>query len=499
MYIVHVASELNPVAKVGGLADVVYGLSKELVKNGHQVEIIIPYYDTIDFSVLKNLRVETRELWSFEGAARFNNTFWQADLENLKIILMHPHHANFYFTRGTIYGCIDDNDRFIYFSRAVMEYLFKTGRSPDILHLHDWQVALMAPLYKEMYIPLGLKIGGIVLTIHNLEHQGKCEPFNLTKAGLKGENFLTPELMQDPYMKTNINLLKGGIVYSDAITTVSPNYEKEIKTKSGGCGLDKALNLYNFKLKGILNGIDEDFWNPRIDPYLVKNFETHDIETSTKIRTVIEAKEKNASHIRKTLGLKDENKPLIVAITRLVPQKGPELIRHAILRTLEKDGQFILLGSAPDPSTYSDFLEIKKSHPKRENLILYFEKNEGLAHLLFAAADMIVIPSLFEPCGLTQMIALRYGTIPIVRLTGGLADTVFDIDTSFVSKEKRNGYTFDFPDMKGIHWALDRALSCWYENKKGWHQLMQQAMEYDYSWSHEAPEYISIYNELNSD
>jgi starch synthase len=498
MHIIHVASELNPIAKVGGLADVVYGLSKQLVKSGHSVEIILPKYDTIDYNILKKLKVEFRELWSYEGPYLFNNTFWSAELENLKIILLETHHPNYYYNRGVIYGCADDNDRFIYFARATMEYLYKSGKRPDILHLHDWPTAIMAPLYKEMYIPLGLHIGGIVLTIHNLEHQGKCAPFNLTKAGLQGENYLTPDTMQDPYIKQNINLLKGGIIYADAITTVSPTYEQEIKTTAGGCGLDKTLNKYSSKIKGILNGIDEDFWNPAIDSHLIETFETHKHDSVEKMQAVLNAKEKNRNQIRMQHGLRLENTPLVISITRLVPQKGPELIRHAILRTLEKEGQFILLGSAPDPDTYNHFIEIKNSHPKRHNLVLCFDKDEAFAHLLFAAADMIIVPSLFEPCGLTQMIALRYGTVPIVRATGGLSDTVFDIDTSDRPRNKRNGYTFNFPDAEGVNWALDRALKCFEEDKQKWHTLMQQGMNYDFSWAHETPAYISIYKKITS-
>lgn len=494
MHIIHVTSELNPIAKVGGLADVVYGLSKQLIKNGHFVEIILPKYDTIDYSALKKLKVEFRELWSFEGPYQFSNTFWSAELENLKIILMEAHHPQNYFNRRTIYGCPDDNDRFIYFARTAMEYLYKSGKKPDILHLHDWPTALMAPLYKEMYVPLGLHLSGIVLTIHNLEHQGKCAPFNLTKAGLQGEDYLTESTMQDPHNEDNINLLKGGIVYADAVTTVSPTYEKEIKTEPSGCGLNKTLNKYASKITGILNGIDEDFWNPATDPHLKKNYETH----TPDMQTVLNAKEKNRNSIKMQHGLTLENVPLVISITRLVPQKGPELILQGLLHTLEVGGQFILLGSAPDPDTYLHFTSIKNSHPKGHNLILCFDKDEALAHHLFAAADMIIIPSLFEPCGLTQMIALRYGTVPIVRKTGGLADTIFDIDTSEHPVHERNGYTFDSPNTEGITKALDRALTCFNEDKKKWHTLMQQGMRYDFSWAHETQAYISIYEKITS-
>jgi starch synthase len=498
MYIAHLSTELNPIAKVGGLADVVYGLSKQLVKNNHQVEIYLPKYDCIDYGGLRNLKVEYRELWSYEGPYRFNNTIWSAEVENLKIFLLEPHHPSYYFSRGFIYGAPDDNDRFIYFSRAVLEYLYKSGKRPDILHLHDWPTALAAPLYRDMYIPLGLRVGGTVLTLHNMEHQGKCAVFNLTKSGLRGEVYLVPEKMQDTYDKHTINLLKGGIVYSDAITTVSPAYEKEIKTAAGGCGLDKTLVEYEKKLKGILNGIDETFWNPETDVHLVKHYPAHPPFSKEKMEQILQGKAENRKHVRTYFGLQEMPVPLVIAITRLVPQKGPELIRHALLRTLEKGGQFILLGSSGMTELQASFAEIKKNHPKRENFAFSYEHNEALAHLLFAAGDMIVIPSLFEPCGLTQMNGLRYGTVPIVRNTGGLSDTVFDLDTSSRPREERNGYSFDFPDADGVNWALDRALACYSNDPSRWQQIIQQGMTYDYSWAHTAPEYTALYQKILS-
>ena len=180
MYIVHVATELAPVAKVGGLGDVIYGLSKELSRQGHKVEIILPKYDCMNFAELNNLKVEHRELWSLDGSQRFNNTVWSANVDGLKLLLIEPHHPQYYFSRGVIYGCHDDIDRFIYFSRVAMEYLFKSGKHPDALHVHDWPTALIPVLHKEIYEPLGYKTGGTVLTIHNMEHQGKCQPNNLS-------------------------------------------------------------------------------------------------------------------------------------------------------------------------------------------------------------------------------------------------------------------------------------------------------------------------------
>ena len=465
MHIIHIASELAPIAKVGGLADVVFGLARETQKKGHTVEILIPKYDCLDYTSLQNLKPEFRELWSFDGPYRYHNTIWSAKVQELNVLLLEPHHPGYYFSRGSIYGFPDDVDRFIYFSRAALEYLFKSGKKPDIIHIHDWPTAVSAPLYKEMYIPLGFKTKGIVMTIHNLQHQGKCSPQNLTKAGLRGEDYLTPAKMQDPFLPSNLNLLKGGIEYSDFITTVSPTYEKEIKTVEGGCGLHMLLAKHSNKLKEILNGIDFEYWNPATDPLLPSKY---DIKT-------VQNKHQNKVELRKKFGLKDSKGPLVCAISRLVPQKGPELMAYGLKKTVEKEGQFVLLGSPATPEMAVQFQTLQKEFSKNKNALIHLEYDESLAHLTYAASDMILIPSIFEPCGVSQIIGLRYGCVPLVRFTGGLADSVFDIQTSKKPESERNGFVFDFPDTSGVDWALDRSLK-YYQDAAKWAKIVEQGM-----------------------
>jgi len=492
MRIVHISSELSPIAKVGGLGDVVYGLSQEFVRLGHSVEIILPKYDVIDYLRLSNLHVASRELWCEEGGARYNNTFWKAEMGKLSLLFLESHHPSYYFSRGSIYGCHDDIDRFTYLCKAALVYLFKEGNPPpDVIHVHDWPTASCAFLYKELY-SLPKPSPKIVLTIHNLHHQGKCSPDHLARLGLSRKLL---EKLQDPYAPDHINLLKGGIEYADAVTTVSPNYMQEILTPEGGCGLHTTLLKRKNSLYGILNGIDEHFWNPEKDPHLIAHYPTQGITTLQQLEATLKGKKENKKHIRAHFGLSDSKSPLVACVTRLVPQKGPELIQHALLRVLEKGGQFVLLGSAHPSPTRDLFEKLKTSLSAHKHLAISLDNDEALAHLIFAAADIFVIPSLFEPCGLTQMIALRYGTVPVARMTGGLVDTVFDIDTSKLPQEKRNGFTFDFPDHAGINWALDRALEYWIKTPEKWKQLMLQGMAYDFSWKHAAPEYLKIYTE----
>jgi starch synthase len=493
MHIVHIASELAPIAKAGGLGDVIYGLSQELRRTGHRVDILLPKYDCTHYEHLTGLKVAFRELWSFDGHFRYNNTVWSAELHGLRVLLVEPHHPHYYYSRGVIYGCPDDVDRFAYFSRTSLEYLFKTGERPDVIHIHDWPTALAAPLYKEMYVPLGMEGVRIVLTIHNMQHQGLCAPHNLSKVGLRGDSYLTPERMQDPFRPGTINLLKGGVAYADAVTTVSPTYEKEIMTPEGGHGLDLFLLQHAHKLTGILNGIDTAFWNPATDPHLVAHYSTEPPCSTEQIERILAGKAKNREHVRTHLQLRDAHCPVVASVTRLVPQKAPELIERALVRTLEQGGQFILLGASSDPDTHKHFIALRTQYADHGDAGICLDQDEALAHLIYAAADFLVIPSLFEPCGLTQMIALRYGAIPIARKTGGLADTVFDIETSARPPQERNGFTFDFPDCAGLDWALDRALACWQRDPQAQHKLIQQGCAHDFSWTHAAQEYVTVY------
>jgi starch synthase len=492
MHIIHLSSELAPIAKVGGLGDVVYGLSLELIKQGHTVEVILPKYDTIDYRWIKNLQVLEKELKSFDGPLKYNNTIWSGDVDGIKVLLVEPHHPAQFFSRGAIYGCADDVDRFLYFSRTSMEFIYKTKRKPDCIHLHDWPVAVASTLYKDMYIPLGMRIGGTLLTIHNVEHQGKCAPHNLTRIGLPGEKYLTPERYQDNIIPQVINLLKGGIEDATLITTVSPNYSQEILTQDFGHGLEKDLQRNKDKITGILNGIDPNFWNPETDPHLLQRY------SALSMDKVFEAKESNRKQLSTHLGIEYSNAPLIGCITRLVPQKGPELIIHAIRRTIKQHGIFVLLGSEYSSETKTQFLDLKKELAESKSFGLLLDRDEPLAHLIFAASDFLIVPSIFEPCGLTQMIALRYGSIPIVRNTGGLADTVFDVNFSKLPQEKRNGFVFEDPTKKAMEAVIDRALSEKKNDPIKWKNIVQNALHYDFSWKQSIIKYIELYSSLKT-
>jgi starch synthase len=496
MHIIHIASELAPLAKVGGLGDVILGLSRELSWKGHDVDIIIPKYDCMDSSGIRDLSVAYANLMSFYEGNWFSNTVWTGWVENLRVYFIEPHHPRYFFNRGCFYGCEDDVERYLYFSRTALEFLFKKQIQPDILHLHDWQAAAVALLYKDMYHSLGMVKSKIVFTIHNLEYQGKCSSYDLDKIGLRGVTYKVPEKLQDPHASETINLLKGGMIYADYITTVSPNYAQEATTIEGGRGLNQVVIQCEKKFKGILNGIDYSYWNPEIDRYLPAHFSWRETPIDKKDSSTLDKKSFIKKLLRQRLMLSEDHSPIMSCVTRLVPQKGIELIKHALQRTVEKGGQFILLGSSPIPSISEEFHALRVYYADHPHVHLCLHYQEELAHMIYAGSDMFIVPSLFEPCGLTQMISLKYGSIPIVRRTGGLADTIVDVDEPGRKFEETNGYVFEDPDTKGVDSALDRAFSCWFHMPDKWRKLMIHGMKTDFSWDKPANQYTEIYQQL---
>ncbi len=474
MRIVHLAAEFAPIAKAGGLGEVMVGLCRELNRSGHFIDVIIPKYHFIESSKMKNLRIEVPDFKCLEYA----NAMWSAQVEECHLHLLEARHPAGYFHRGKIYGCEDDTARFIYFSRAVLEYLKLKREAIDVLHLHDWHVSLCAPLARDLFKELQVK--SIVLSIHNVEYQGKCAPHDLDAIGLRGLDYLAAEKLQDDRLPKTINLLKGGIVYADAIVPVSPSYAQEVLTPEYGFHLDTTLRKKRSQITGILNGIDTTLWNPSKDRYLSMQYD----ETSA-----LKAKQKNKERFHLDL----KKRPWLGAVTRLAAQKGPELLEEALKRAVDLDGCFLLLGSAPLPDHFNQLKEKYKGHSQ---VFLHFDYDEPLAHLIYSALDLLIVPSHFEPCGLTQLIAMRYGTVPIVRATGGLKDTVFDCENPKVPIEKRNGFVFQQPTTSSMNLAIERAFQLFRSDPASFQSLIRRGMQSDFSWKKPAKEYLKLYQQL---
>ncbi len=483
MFILMVSSECAPVAKVGGLGDVVQGLANELSIRGHSVEVVLPMYDCMRYDRIWGLTQTYDDLWVPFHDQTIHCSVFFGFVDGVKCFFIKPHSHNNFFDRGHYYGSKDDPHRFAFFSRAALEFLFKSGKHPDIIHCHDWQTGLVPVLLYEVYGHLGMGHPRVCYTLHNLKHQGVCGPEVLGLAGLDPNRLMNGEKLLDHTHKTACNLMKGGIVYANFVSTVSPRYSEEIRSSDLGHGLQGTLAAHAGKFGGVLNGVDYNIWNPEIDWRLPRAYGPNDVSGMFDCKDAL----------RDRLMLQDRFKPIVSVVSRLDPQKGVHLIRHAIFYTLANGGQFVLLGSASEQAINDEFWGLKHHLNENPDVHLEIGYDDDLAHLIYAGSDMMVVPSAFEPCGLTQMIAMKYGTVPVVRATGGLANTVFDANFAEKPYEERNGFTFEHFDTDGLESALGRAIGLWHRFPRYFNQLRINGMRRDYSWNHPGTDYVNIY------
>ncbi|MCP2731497.1 glycogen synthase GlgA [Limnofasciculus baicalensis] len=488
MYIVQIASECAPVIKAGGLGDVVYGLSRELEIQGNCVELILPKYDCMRYDHIWGLHEAYRDLWVPWYGAAIHCSVYCGWVHGRVCFFIEPHSEDNFFNRGCYYGCHDDNMRFAFFSKAALEFIHQSNKRPDVIHCHDWQTGLIPVMLYEIYQYHGMSNQRVCYTIHNFKHQGfgGCEI--LWATGLSRESYyFDPERLQDNFNPFSLNFMKGGIVYSNAVTTVSPHHADEARYTSIAYGLGHSLYLAQDKFSGVLNGIDTDFWHPETDRYIPEHYTKDDLA----------GKAENKKALRERLLLQDVDKPLIAYIGRLDDQKGVHLVHHAIYYALNKGAQFVLLGSPTESAIGSWFSHEKRHLNDNPDVHLELSFNEELSHLIYAGADMIVVPSNYEPCGLTQMIGLKYGTVPIVRGVGGLVNTVFDRDyDNYHLPEERNGYVFYNTDNYALESAMERAIGLWYDYPEEFEKLIIQGMNCDYSWKYPGKEYLAIYEHI---
>ena len=488
MFIVMIASECAPVAKVGGLGDVVQGLSKELSVRGNAVEIILPKYDCMRYDRIWGLTKCFSDLWVPYHSQWVHCDVYFGFVDGLKCFFIEPHSEQNFFNRGVFYGHHGDTERFAFFSRAALEFLLKSGKQPDIIHCHDWQTALVPVLLYEIYQGLGLNHSRVCFTLHNLGHQGLHGEQILRQVGLNPAHLMSYDRLLDDHRVGTVNLMKGGIVYSNFVTTVSPRYAEEIRNSHLGMGLQRILGVHHQKVGGVLNGVDYNVWNPEVDPHIPAKYSA----------TALEGKYANKEALRNRLWLRHDFKPIVAFVGRLDHQKGVNLIFNAVPYCLNHGGQFVLLGSSPHGHLHNAFWGLKRQFNDHPDCHLEIGYNEELSHLIYAGADMILVPSEYEPCGLTQIIGLKYGTIPIVRSTGGLADTVFDADHAHRPYHERNGYVFNDYNWAGLESALRRAIGLWNHYPHYFRELIVNGMRYDFSWNHPGQHYLNIYQHIKA-
>jgi len=411
-------------------------------------------------------------------------TVWFGFVHGRKCFFIEPHSEDHFFERGAYYGFIDEHVRFAFFSKAAMEFLLKTGKRPDVIHTHDWQTALVPVLLYEIYQHQGMENQRVVHTIHNFKHQGIAGEDVLWLSGLgRPEYYYDPERLQDDFNPTALNFTKGAVTYANFVTTVSPQHAWEVQHTDLGFGLGHTLHRFQHKFGGVLNGLDYAVWNPETDPYIAQHYNADGLE----------AKYANKQALRQRLMLQEGFRPIVSYVGRLDTQKGVHLIKHALSYTLQRGAQFVLLGSSPELGINDEFWHLKHELNDHPDCHLEIGFDEELAHLIYAGSDMMVVPSMFEPCGLTQVISFRYGTVPVVRAVGGLVDTVFDRDHSDRPWDQRNGFTFWENNFRALESALSRALGLWWDYPEEFQRLIRQGMAYDHSWNHPGQHYLNIY------
>lgn len=478
--VLFLSSEVVPFAKVGGLADVAGALPSALQKKGVDIRVVMPLYKKIRDSYADRLEFIRWTMVKLGWRTMYSGLF---KMEHQGVI--HYFIDNeYYFGHDAIYLNYDfDIERYCFFQRAVLDALGEPmDFYPDILHCNDWQTGLVPCLLQAHFHQQGyFQNLRCVYTIHNIAYQGKhgyeqiadyCD--------------LSPNDMNDYGVLLNgvPNFMKAGIVYSNAVTTVSPTYAEEIKTPYYGEELDGVLRYYNYKLQGIINGIDLEDYNPETDAYLPMKYSS---------KNVMEGKKVNKKALQKELGLEQrDDLPLLGMITRLVEQKGMDLLTRVLDEMADIPAQVVLLGTG-DPHYEGVVQAIAARHPGRIAACIRFDN--GLAHRIYAASDLFLMPSLFEPCGLSQMISMRYGTLPVVRETGGLKDTVHAYNKY---TGEGNGFSFANINAHEFLFTVQAAVALYHEQPKAWGDLVKQTMKEDFSWDRSAQAYLDLYQEVLS-
>ncbi len=478
MKVLFATSECAPFIKTGGLADVVGALPSELVRQGCDARVILPKYSAIGEKYKNEMRYISNIYIKMSWRSQYCGVF-----ELLKDGVTYYFVDNeFYFDTEKIYGDMwTDAEKFAFFDKAVLELMRVLDFFPDILHCNDWQTGMIPVLLKAHY-------GGderydnirTVMTIHNLKFQGICDIRTLMDVCELGDSYFTSEGIE---FYGGASMLKAGLVYADFVTTVSKTYSEEIMTEFFGERMEGLLQTRKESLTGIINGIDYDDWNSAKDPYIPNQYD---------LRNFVSRKKLNKLALQKEFGLfENEDKFLVGMVTRLTGQKGLDLV-ECVMDDIVKDDdiQLIILGTGE--AEFENMLRgyEEKYKGKVASLIMF---DNAVSHRIYAGCDAFLMPSLFEPCGLSQMISMRYGTLPIVRETGGLRDSVEPYNEF---ENTGTGFSFTNYNAHEMLDVINYAKATWYNNRKNWNAMVKRAMKADFSWTNSVKEYIDVYNKL---
>ncbi len=475
MKVLFCTSEASPFYKTGGLGDVAGALPKELKSQGVDVRVVLPFFSKIS----EEFKNQCEDIYQFVVNVGWRKQYCGIKYLRLDSIDYYFIDNEYYFNRPNIYGDYDDGEKFAFFQQAIIEFMEKIDFIPDVMHLNDHHTAMIPYLLKEKYGWIdAYKSIKTILTIHNLEFQGQYG------SDILPEVFgMTPEGYDDGTIRFNgaVNFMKAGIIYADQVTTVSSSYAEEIQTPEFGFGLDSILRMASDKLTGILNGIDYDVFNPETDQKLSYQYNVDSLEN----------KKLNKAELQQKLGLPvREEVPLIGVVSRLTYQKGFDILLAELNNLLQFDVQFILLGTG-DSMFEHEFSYFGYLYPEKTSINIMF--NETLAQQIYAGSDLFLMPSASEPCGLSQMMAMRYGTLPIVHEVGGLKDSVTPFNP--VTGEG-TGFGFNNFQPYSLMEVIKKGIYLYKDDNVAFERLMKQAMSKDYSWKNSGEQYITLYKHL---
>jgi len=487
--ILFVSSEVYPFVKTGGLADVSSALPQMLSELGHEVRIVIPKYGAVDdrkFKIHEIVRLKDLQIKIGDKDVTFSLKSCFLPGPRVRVQIYFLDNQEYFGSRNSLYidpktgkDYADNDERFILLSRAVMELIIKLGWIPDVIHLNDWQCGLIPAYLKTIYKDQeSFDQFKTLFTIHNIAYQGEFPVSSFRKTGLPKE---LESVSKGIVHNGKMNFMKSGLMFADVINTVSQTYANEIRTKEEyGEGLKDVLSKRKDSLFGIVNGIDKNVWNPEKDKLISTNYSAKNIEEKIN----------NKKELAERFGLPfDEKVPIIGLISRLFDSKGMDLVQKTAADLMKMNIQIILLGTG-DNKYHSFFEKMSSKYPNKFASYLGF--NDELAHLIEAGADMFLMPSKYEPCGLNQMYSLVYGTVPIVRETGGLADTVIRFNDK---TEEGTGFVFKKYDAEEMIKEIKRAVKV-FEDKKTWQKIMRAGMKLDFSWDLSAKRYIELYKTI---